>query len=118
MTDYQKVREEAIRKGKLPEGISSPIPIQPTTEYSLTRLITVPVLDSHRKKITGKYMRVQAIIRTPAWNSGEASAKADEIQGNFKQAAWGQGSKPWDSDGKTNWTEVEVPPDTPILELR
>lgn len=118
MTDYQIVRQDAKEKGPLSEGAGSPIPIQPTTEYTLTRLITLPVRDEHKKKIQGKYMRAPAIITVAAFNPGEASARADEIQANTKEQAWGQGSKPWDGEGKTNWQEIDIPADFPIMELR
>jgi hypothetical protein len=118
MTDYQVVREEAKKKGSLPEGITSPIPIQPTTEWTLTRLIVLPVIDSDKKKVVGYYMRVPAIVTVAAWSAGEASARADEIQANTKIQAWGQGGKPGDGESKTNWKEIPVPADTKPLQLR
>jgi hypothetical protein len=119
MTDYQLVRKEAESKGPLPEGTTSPIPIQPTTEWSITRLIVLPVIDQEKKKkVPGLYMRVPAIITVPAWNAGEASARADEIQANTKVQAWGQGGRPGDGESKMNWREVPVPAYTKPLQLR
>ena len=119
MSNYQDVRREAERRGPLPEGSTTPIPIQPSTEWSLTRLIILPVVDGDKNKVRGAYMRVPAVITVAAWSAGEASARADEIQANTKHQAWGQGSRPFDGEGKMNWRELPVPADANLpLQLR
>lgn len=109
MTDYVEVRKEARKKGVFSEGSSTPIPIQPTSEYSVTRMMVVPVRDKDNKKILGLYMRHPAILTVVAWSAAEASSRADDLQANFKKQAWGQGHTPWDGEGKINWHEVPIP---------
>jgi hypothetical protein len=118
MTDYTLIRTKAGDDGPMAAGSTNSIPIRPTKEYSLTRFITMPVLGKDGRKVLGRYMQHPANITVVAFTAGEASARADEIQANTKIQAWGPGSRPWDSDGKVNWIEVEVPFDAKPLELK
>lgn len=115
MTDYYQVRREAHRRGKLAEG-SAPIPILPTKEFTLTRLVNVPVFENG-KKAYGQYMQQPAVITVVAFTAGEASARADEIVYNTSVQLWGQGSTPW-GESKGSWRKVELPGDVKPLDLR
>lgn len=118
MSDYTRIRMEATSKGPLSVGGTSPIAIQPDKEFTLTRFITVPFKGPDGKKVQGRYMQHPANVTVVAFSAGEASARADEIQSNAKNKAWGNGSRPWDSNDRINWIRVEVPADLKPLELR
>lgn len=118
MTNYSSIHDEAAEKGPLVAGSTNPIPIRPSKVFTLTRFITMPVTGQDGRKKLGRYMHHPANIEVVAFTAGEASARADEIQANAKIQAWGQGSKPWSSDGKVNWIEDEVPADAKPLELK
>ena len=118
MSNYVDVRKEAKRRGPFSPEASLPILIQPSKEFIVTRLITVPIINDDGKRAYGLYMQQPAIITVLAFSSGEASARADEIQYNTNNLLWGSGSKPWTSDGKTSWRLVELPPNTDPLVLR
>lgn len=117
MTDFYKIRKTAKRKGPLGDS-TSPIPILPSHEFVVTRVITLPVLDDNAKKKLGYYSKVPANIHVTAWNGADASRRADAIQTNTMADAWGNGAKPWDGESKMNWIEVSVPFGTEPMDLR
>lgn len=117
MTNFYKIRKIAKRKGPLGDS-SSPIPISPLNEYTVTRLVTIPVLDESGDRKYGYYMKHPANIHIKAWNGADASKRADDIQVNTMIKAWGNGSKPWDGESKINWIEVPAPFDAEPLELQ
>lgn len=117
MTDYSRIRHEAKKKGPINTDAALPINIHPSREYVITRTIPVPYVRNARK-VVGRYMLQPAIITVAAFNAGEACARADDIVFNTRNQIWGQGSKPWNSDGKLNWQLVETPPDIKPLVLR
>lgn len=117
MSDYAQVKERARKLGALGDS-SLPIAIVPTTSYHVTRVIIVPVKKASGDKVHGQYMKHPAIITVEAFNAGEASARADEVQYNTQMQLWGSnsGSRPWSGGG--SWREVELPGDTQPMALR
>lgn len=95
---------------------NKPIPILPENEYVVTRVIPVPVTRENGDRHVGRYMLHPVNIIVKAWNSGEASARADEVHYNFRDKVWGQGATPW--EGKLSWVEQDVPTGTKPYELR
>jgi hypothetical protein len=89
---------------KLPgDKPGKPIPISPDLEWTLTRLLCLPVGDTRDKR----YMHVPCTMKITAWTAGEASMMADEIKYNTQKGVWPSGM----SMPPKDFHQVDCPPE-------
>jgi hypothetical protein len=99
------------------DNADKPILVHPDGEYTIVRLITTPVINRSRARVTGQYQRRITFIHVKALNAGDAVKKANARVALAHSTIWPDRGAPW-QDHTVDWDEVEVPANTEPFVLR